>query len=106
MPKCTDGHFEVVWPRGERRGSLKPLAPRTSDLSGLRIVQLWDYLFKGDRIFLQLEQLLRERFPGVECIHWREIGNIHGNDEQALVAQLGSRLTALGAVAAISGLGC
>ncbi len=54
-----DGLYEVVWPRGERKQALRPLAKRLDTLAGKTIAQLWDYLFAGDEVFAALEETLR-----------------------------------------------
>ena len=46
-----DGLYEVIWPRGERKQALRPLAKRLDTLAGKTIAQLWDYLFAGDEVF-------------------------------------------------------
>ncbi|MBG9386411.1 hypothetical protein I5803_00105 [Caenimonas sp. DR4.4] len=99
---CDDGHFEAYWPRGERRATTKALAPRLANLEGKHVALLWDYLFRGDEIFATVEQRLKERFAGIRFMDWREIGNIHGSDERAVVAALPARLRAAGVDAVIT----
>ncbi len=98
----SDGHYEVLWPRGPRRMVQKQLAKRHPTLDGKVIALLWDFLFRGDEVFETLEQGLRERFPNVRFVSWREFGNTHGSDEREMVAALPQRLKALGVDAAIS----
>src|SRR5258706_3650563 len=88
MPTTGDGHYEVVWPRSERRSELRPLAPRRDSLRGVKVAQLWDYLFRGDEVFTTLEAGLRERHPDIEFVSWREFGNTHGEDEARVLAEL------------------
>jgi hypothetical protein len=102
----SDGHYEVLWPRGARQVKRKSLARRPESLEGKTIAQVWDYLFRGDEVFAALEEGLRQRFPGVRFISWREFGNTHGSDEREIVAALPEKLRALGADAVISGMGC
>lgn len=101
-----DGHYEVLWPRTPRQVQGKSLAPRLESLNGKTVAQLWDFLFKGDVVFEALEQALKERFPGVRFISWREFGNTHGGDERKILAGLPERLKALQVDAVISGMGC
>ncbi len=101
-----DGYYEVVWPRTERRMGLVPAARRLPTLAGKRVAQLWDYVFRGDEIYEQLEEHLRARFPGVEFVSWREFGNTHGDQEREILATLPERLAALKVDAVISGMGC
>jgi hypothetical protein len=106
MSVSNGGYFEVLWPRGEHRAKPSALASRPATLNGKRIAFIWDYLFKGDQIFAQLEGAIRERFPNAEFVHWSEFGNTHGPDERAIVAALPQRLKDLRVDAAISGMGC
>jgi len=98
--------YDVVWPRSERQVELTTLADRLDTLDGKTIVQLWDYLFRGDDVFDLLEEGLKERYPGVQFVSWREFGSTHGEGEHELLAELPARLEALGADAVISGMGC
>lgn len=87
--------FEVYWPRGPRRRRQVSLAPRLGTLEGKRIAQLWDFLFRGDEVFAVLEEGMKARFPTVEFVSWREFGNMHGDNERQLVADLPKKLKAL-----------
>jgi len=97
----NDGFFEAYWPRAARQVQSRRLARRPASLAGKRIAFLWDYLFRGDEIFAVVEAALRERYAGISFMDWREIGNIHGGDERAIVAALPARLKAAGVDAAI-----
>ena len=48
------GDYAVVWPSGERRLKVRPLARRLDTLNGKKVAQLWDYLFAGDEVFSAL----------------------------------------------------
>jgi len=87
--------FEVYWPRAARRKRKVSLAPRLDTLNGKRIAQLWDYLFRGDEVFAVLEEGMKARYPGVEFVSWSEFGNMHGDNERQLVADLPAKLKAL-----------
>ena len=102
----NDGHYEVFWPRTRRQTKTKALAPRFETLNGKTIAQLWDYLFRGDRVFQHIESALKARFPDVRFVSWKEFGNTHGSDEREVLAGLPQRFAALGIDAAISGMGC
>ena len=106
MPSNDDGHYEVVWPRSERRLGVKALARRLDGLEGKTIAQLWDFLFRGDEVFELLEEGLKQRYPGVRFVGWREFGSTHGADEREILASLPQRFKAMGVDAAISGMGC
>ena len=102
----SNGLYEVVWPRGERKQALRPLAKRLDTLSGKTVAQLWDYLFAGDEVFTAIEEKLRERYPGVKFISWREFGSTHAVNEKELLASLPQRFKDLGVDAAISSMAC
>jgi hypothetical protein len=106
MQNSGSGHYDVVWPRSERMSELRPLAPRLDSLRGVKVAQLWDFLFRGDEAFETLETGLRERYPDIEFVSWREFGNTHGEDEARVLAELPGRLKSMGVDAVISGMGC
>ncbi len=100
------GIYDVLWPRGERNVKASALAPRYSTLAGKKIALLWDYIFKGDVVMNEIAKGLKERYPGVEFVHWDVIGNIHGQHEREIIAGLGARLKEMKVDAALSGMGC
>ena len=102
----SDGYYEVLWPRSPRQFKRKSLARRLDTLRGKTIAQFWDFVFSGDKVFEVLEQTLKDRYPGVRFISWKEFGNTHGPDERKIIADLPQRLKELGVDAAISGMGC
>ncbi len=66
------GQYEVVWPRGKRVVPITPFAERLETLNGKTICELWNYAFRGEEIFSILEKTLRERYPTVKFVSWRE----------------------------------
>ena len=104
--KNGDGTYEVVWPVAERRLKTRPLAKRLDTLDGKTVAQLWDYLFAGDEVFVALEESLRERYPTVKFVSWREFGSTHAVNEKELLASLPQRFKELGVDAAISCMAC
>jgi hypothetical protein len=98
--------YEVYWPRSPRQAKVTALARRLDTLDGKTIAQLWDFLFRGDEVFMLLEEGLKVRFPKVKFVSWREFGNTHGSDERAVLAALPKRMKELGVDAVISGMGC
>ena len=104
--KGGNGFYEVVWPRGERKLTVRPLAKRLDSLKGKTVAQLWDYLFAGDEVFNVLEEKLRAQFPDVKFISWREFGSTHAVNEKELLASLPQRFKELGVDAAISSMAC
>jgi hypothetical protein len=108
MAKKSNGDrlYDVVWPCGERRQALRPLAKRLDTLNGKTIAQLWDFLFAGDEAFTALEEKIRARYPDVNFVSWREFGTTHGVNEKELLASLPQRFKELGVDAAISSMAC
>jgi hypothetical protein len=102
----NDGIYEVVWPSGERKAKMVPLAKRFDTLNGKTIAQLWDYLFMGDEVYAQLEIELRKKYPDVKFVSWREFGSTHTTNEKELLASLPRRFKELGVDAAISSMAC
>jgi hypothetical protein len=98
--------YEVLWPRSRRQTGIRPLAKRLDTLNGKTVAQLWDYLFRGDEVFSLLEEGIRQRYPDVRFVSWREFGCTHGADEHEIVASLPGRLKGMGVDAVISGMGC
>ena len=98
--------YEALWPRSPRQAKIKPLAKRLDTLEGKTIAWVWDYVFRGDEVFAQLEESLKARYPGVKFVHWSEFGSTHGSDEREIVAGLPQKMKARGVDAVVSGMGC
>jgi len=96
----------VLWPRGRRTVTARPVAPRLDTLVGKTIGQLWDDLFRGDEIFPMLESALVRRFPDVKFVDYRTFGSTHGAEEHEVIASLPARMRAHGVDAVISGMAC
>jgi hypothetical protein len=96
----------VLWPRGRRTVTARPVAPRLETLKGKTIGQLWDDLFRGDEIFPMLESALVQRFPGVKFVGYRTFGSTHGAEEHEVLATLPARMREHGVDAVISGMAC
>ena len=106
MTSPPENRYAVVWPVAERRLKTRPLAKRLDTLDGKTVAQLWDYLFAGDEIYDELEGALRERYPDVKFVSWREFGSTHAVNEKELLASLPQRFRDLGVDAAISSMAC
>ena len=106
MAKTSNGLYEVVWPSGERKQTVRPLAKRLDTLNGKTVAQLWDYLFAGDEVYTALEEKLAEAYPDVKWVSWREFGSTHAVNEKELLASLPQRFKELGVDAAISSMAC
>jgi len=105
MPNYPEIH-DVVWPRATRQAEVLETAPRLDTLDGKTVCQLWDFLFRGDEVFDLLETGLKERYPNVNFISWKEFGSTHGADEREILANLPAKMKTLGVDAVISGMGC
>ena len=98
--------YAALWPRSPRQARMQPLAKRLDTLEGKTIAWVWDYVFRGDEVFEQLEESIRGRFPGVKFVHWSEFGKTHGADERRIVAEMARKLKPLGVDAVVSAMGC
>jgi hypothetical protein len=97
--------FEVVWPLGRLAARPVDPAPALVDLNGKTVCELWDGVFRGDEIFPILRSELQKRFPGVNIIDYKTMGNTHDANEREYVANLPALLRQHGAHAAISAVG-
>jgi len=105
MP-TNDGHYEALWPRSPRQTKIKSLAKRLETLEGKTVAQLWDFVFRGDEVFAALEEGLKDRFPNIRWVSYKEFGSTHGSDEREVVGSLARRFKELKVDAMISGMGC
>ena len=101
-----DGYYEALWPRSPRQTKIKSLAKRLDTLQGKTVAQLWDFVFRGDEVFAALEDGLKDRFPNIRWVSYKEFGSTHGSDEREVVASLAKRFRELKVDAMISGMGC
>jgi hypothetical protein len=98
--------YKVVWPQGKRLKTGARLAKRLDTLEGKVVCELWDWVFKGDKMFEIWEKELTKRYPGIKFVSWREFGEIHGGDESDVMASLPDKLRQYGCDAVICGVGC
>ena len=101
-----EGRYEVVWPRSERQQKNQPLARRLDSLNGKTVAELWDFRYRGNEVYRMLEEDLKDRFPDVRFVNWREFGSTYGSDEREIVAGLPARFRELGVDAVVSAMGC
>lgn len=64
--------YETFWPRGKKSVTIDSLASRLDNLEGKTICELWDGIYRGDEIFVTLEERLSERYPGLNLVSWTE----------------------------------
>jgi hypothetical protein len=97
--------FEVVWPLG-RSTVVKTVArERLPDPAGKTIGFVWDGVFRGDEIFPIVQKELAQHHPSLRFVDYDAFGNIHGQDEPAVVGALPGRLAEEGIDAVIIGIG-
>lgn len=103
--KSSEPQYEVLWPSSPKAVKKSSAAPRTADLNGKTICELWDVLFRGETIYPLVREYIKKRFPGVKFVPYTEFGNFHGAREHQVTADLPARLRAHGADAVIVGIG-
>lgn len=68
-----DAKLKAVSPVGENVGGIRtPLARRLDTLEGKTIGEIWNGGFKADVSFPLIERMLRERYPTVKIISFKE----------------------------------
>lgn len=97
--------YEVLWPLAPAAAAPAALAPRSADLTGRTVGELWDYLFKGEDIFPLIRRALAERYPSIRFVEYEAFGSIHGRDDAELAATLPAQLRKHGCDAVISAVG-
>ena len=98
--------YKVVWPRARWARAGVRLAKRLESLEGKVVAELWDWVFKGDKMYAVWEQELAKRYAGIKFVSWREFGEIHGADERQVLAELPEKLKNWDVDAVICGVGC
>ncbi len=65
--------LKVVSPAGESvREPQTSLAPRLNTLEGKTVGEIWNGGFRGDIVFPTIEEMLRNRYPGIKIIPFTE----------------------------------
>ena len=70
-----------------------------------KVAEVWDHMYYGDTAFPVLRDELRRRYPDVEVIDYTNFGNIHGPDENDVVAHLPEELRRRHVDAVVLGIG-
>jgi hypothetical protein len=102
----NDGYYEAYWPRSPRQVGVKALAPRLKTLDGMSIAFVWDYVFRGDEVWVHLQEGLGARYSGLRFLDHTNFGNIHAGDEKQVLAALPQKLKDLGVDAVVCGMAC
>lgn len=102
-----DEIYQVVSPAGSRASKDRKVADSLPDLNGKVIGELWNYGFRGDETFPVIEEKIREQYPDVRFVSYREFGNFHDPSLEAQkMAELPELLKRYGFDAVIVGNGC
>lgn len=101
----SEPHYDVLWPLSRKAVKKTAAAARVPDLNGKVICELWDVIFRGETIYPLVREYIKARFPRVKFVGYSEFGNFHGVHEHQVTATLPEKLRALGADAAIVGIG-
>jgi hypothetical protein len=96
---------EVVWPLGRPLVEGFVPAARPASLHGKVIAEVWDDLFFGDQAFSLIREELRRRYSDVTFVEYTNFGNVHGPNENEVVAGLGEALLSHGVDGVIIGVG-
>jgi hypothetical protein len=97
--------YEVVWPLSKQNTAGIAGTAALGNLNGKRIAFVWDNIFKGDEMFSILREHLSHEYPLIEFVGHEEFGNIHGVEENQVIAELSRKMLAARVDAAIVGVG-
>ena len=68
--------YHVVSPSGEQAIEARNLAPPLDTLNGKIVGEAWNGMFRGDKTFPRIRELLRKRYPEVKIIPYTELAPI------------------------------
>ena len=101
--------YEVVSPAGTDTVKRLSAAPRLESLTGKKIAEVWNGVFKGDVTFPVIRKLLKARYPDLEIVPYTAFPHAPGSDNPARQRELAREIAALakeqGCHAVISGNG-
>lgn len=99
--------YSVVSPEGIRAASDRNASPSLPDLNGKVIGELWNHGFRGDETFPIIEKLIKEKYPEVRFVSYKEFGNFHDpSEEDKIMASLPEKMKRYGCDAVLVGNGC
>src|SRR5574342_256502 len=104
-------NLRVVSPVGEKISApAVPLAPRPETLEGKTVCEIWNAGFMGEAVFPIVEELLRERYPGIKIIPYAEfplvgIGSLGPATRAKTLETVRVTLAQKGCDAVITGMG-
>jgi len=97
--------YEVVWPLGRSHWDTRAPNERVADLRGKTICEIWDHVFRGERIFPIIRAMLQKLYPGIKFIEYDKFGDTHGPNQKQVLAALPGLLEQYDCDAVISGVG-
>jgi hypothetical protein len=100
-PTEAEAGYDVVWPLGRSTVEHVVAEHRLPDPTGKTIGLVWDHVFRGDEIFRVVQDALGQSHPDLRFVDHAAFGDIHGQDDQAVLAALPDRLRAEGVDAVI-----
>ena len=104
-PAPSEPVYEVVWPMGRSHWDTRAPNARVPDLRGKTIAEIWDHVFRGERIFPLIRAALGKRYPVIRFIEYDKFGDTHGPRQKEVLAALPGLLKQYGCDAVISGVG-
>ena len=100
-----ESEYQVLWPSSRRTVKATAAAKRLPDLNDKVVCELWDLIFRGEKIYPQVRDYIKARFPRVKFVGHEEFGNFHGVHEHQITAAIPDKLRAHKADAVIVGIG-
>lgn len=98
--------YEVVWPLGRSTVKSIEAKPRVTNFSTITIGHLSHGGFRDQEIRPIVEEVMKERFPGIRFVGPAEFGNIHGpRGGHEELAALPANLKKFAVDAVITGIG-
>ena len=96
---------EVVRPVGKATAKAGHLAPRLDTLDGKTLCEAWNCMFKGERTFPRIRELLQKRYPKLKVIPYTEFPTLDAVGIDDKLKGLAEILLKKGCDALISGNG-
>lgn len=93
-------------PAGAKQAAAGVFAKRLDTLDGKVIAELWNGMFKADKMFEIWRRELTALYPTVKFVPWSEFGEIHDAHEAEVLATLPAKFKEHGIDGAIIAVGC
>lgn len=69
--------YEVLRPVGEVTRTAVKSAPRLDTLDGKTICEAWNGLFRGEKTFPRIRELLKKRYPNAKFVPYNELPSLN-----------------------------